>query len=75
MMLMKSTNGLLRSVWDTYSGGILVALVVAIAAIGVKTSLASVLKVKPSYIAILVIETLFLLVIAVLFVLGFGLGS
>lgn len=50
-------------------------LVIAIAAIGVKTSLASVLKVKPSYIAILVIETLFLLVIAVLFVLGFGVGS
>lgn len=47
-------------------------LVVAISALGVKTSLATVVKVKPSYGAILVIETLFLLAIALLFVLWIG---
>lgn len=47
-------------------------LVVAISALGVKTSLAKVVKVKPIYSAILVIETLFLLMIALLFVAWFG---
>lgn len=47
-------------------------LVVAISALGVKTSLASVIKVKPSYSAILVVETLFLLFIALLFVMWIG---
>ncbi len=43
-------------------------LVIAISALGVKTSLAKFREVKPSYTAILVIETLFLLLIAVAFV-------
>ncbi|WP_424943836.1 YeiH family protein [Aliiroseovarius crassostreae] len=47
-------------------------LVIAISALGVKTSLATILRVKPSYGLILVVETLFLLAIAVAFVMGFG---
>ncbi|HAT87990.1 MAG TPA: putative sulfate exporter family transporter, partial [Rhizobiales bacterium] len=47
-------------------------LVIAISALGVKTSLATILRVKPSYGIILVAETLFLLAIAVAFVMGFG---
>lgn len=47
-------------------------LVIAISALGVKTSLATILRVKPSYGIILVAETLFLLAIAVTFVMGFG---
>lgn len=47
-------------------------LVIAISALGVKTSLATIVKVKPSYGAILVAETLFLLVIAMLFVMWVG---
>jgi uncharacterized integral membrane protein (TIGR00698 family) len=43
-------------------------LVIAISALGVKTSLAKFREVKPSYTAILIIETLFLLLIAVAFV-------
>ncbi len=48
-------------------------LVIAISALGVKTSLATILKVKPSYGIILLAETLFLLALAVVFVMGFGL--
>jgi uncharacterized integral membrane protein (TIGR00698 family) len=47
-------------------------LVIAIAALGVKTSLAKVVKVKPSYSIILVVETVFLLGAALAFVLLFG---
>ncbi|NVO58097.1 putative sulfate exporter family transporter [Rhodobacteraceae bacterium B1Z28] len=47
-------------------------LVIAISALGVKTSLATILRVKPSYGIILVAETLFLLAIAVAFVMSFG---
>ena len=47
-------------------------LVIAISALGVKTSLATILRVKPSYGIILVVETLFLLVIAVSFVMLIG---
>lgn len=47
-------------------------LVIAISALGVKTSLATILRVKPSYGIILVAETLFLLAIAVTFVMSFG---
>ncbi|MEY8828489.1 YeiH family protein [Sedimentitalea sp. XS_ASV28] len=47
-------------------------LVIAISALGVKTSLAAIIKVKPSYGAILMIETLFLLAIALLFVVWIG---
>ncbi len=47
-------------------------LVVAISALGVKTSLAKFAEVKPSYGAILVVETAFLLLIALLFVLWYG---
>lgn len=47
-------------------------LVIAISALGVKTSLARIAKVKPSYSIILVVETLFLLAIAIGFVLLFG---
>ena len=47
-------------------------LVNAIAALGVKTSLAKVVKVKPSYSIILVVETVFLLDAALAFVLLFG---
>lgn len=47
-------------------------LVIAISALGVKTSLATIVKVKPSYGAILVVETLFLLGIALIFVLLVG---
>ncbi|MDE9449930.1 putative sulfate exporter family transporter [Aliiroseovarius sp. Z3] len=47
-------------------------LVIAISALGVKTSLATILRVKPSYGLILVVETLFLLAIAVAFVMCFG---
>ncbi|ATF19263.1 YeiH family protein [Phaeobacter gallaeciensis] len=47
-------------------------LVIAISALGVKTSLATILRVKPSYGIILVVETLFLLGISVAFVMGFG---
>ncbi|MFZ7093996.1 YeiH family protein [Primorskyibacter sp. 2E233] len=43
-------------------------LVVAISALGVKTSLARIVKVKPSYSIILLFETLFLLIIALAFV-------
>ncbi|WP_170428331.1 YeiH family protein [Ruegeria arenilitoris] len=48
-------------------------LIIAISALGVKTSLATILRVKPSYGIILVAETLFLLGIAVAFVMGLGL--
>ncbi|AUR01355.1 YeiH family protein [Phaeobacter inhibens] len=48
-------------------------LVIAISALGVKTSLATILKVKPSYGIILLAETLFLLALAVAFVMGLGL--
>lgn len=44
-------------------------LVIAISALGVKTSLATIAHVKPSYGVILVVETLFLLAIAIGFVL------
>ncbi|MFT5060329.1 MAG: putative integral membrane protein (TIGR00698 family) [Yoonia sp.] len=47
-------------------------LVIAISALGVKTSLAKFREVKPSYAAILVIETLFLLGIAIVFVTWIG---
>lgn len=47
-------------------------LVVAISALGVKTSLAKFVKVKPSYGAILVVETVFLLSIAIIFVMWIG---
>jgi len=47
-------------------------LVIAIAALGVKTSLAKVVKVKPSYSIILVVETVFQLGAALAFVLLFG---
>jgi uncharacterized integral membrane protein (TIGR00698 family) len=47
-------------------------LVIAIAALGVKTSLARIVKVKPSYSIILIVETLFLLCAALAFVLMFG---
>jgi len=43
-------------------------LVIAISALGVKTSLARIVKVKASYSMILVAETLLLLMIALLFV-------
>lgn len=43
-------------------------LVIAISALGVKTSLAKFVEVKPSYGVILIIETLFLLAIAMLYV-------
>ncbi|UWQ75826.1 YeiH family protein [Leisingera sp. M658] len=43
-------------------------LIVAISALGVKTSLAKFLHVRPSYAAILCVETLFLLLIALAFV-------
>ncbi|MEM5518932.1 putative sulfate exporter family transporter [Henriciella sp. AS95] len=47
-------------------------LVIAISALGVKTSLATMVRVKPSYGIILIAETLFLLVIAVTFVMTVG---
>lgn len=47
-------------------------LVVAIAALGMKTDLSRFLTVKPSYGAILLIETLFLLAIALIFVMWIG---
>ena len=47
-------------------------LVIAISALGVKTSLAEIAKVKASYSAILVFETLFLLGIALLFIVWVG---
>lgn len=47
-------------------------LVIAISALGVKTSLATIAHVKPSYGVILVVETLFLLAIAIGFVLLSG---
>lgn len=47
-------------------------LVIAIAALGVKTNLAKFREVRPSYGAILIAETLFLLVIAVAFVMLAG---
>lgn len=47
-------------------------LVIAIAALGVKTSLANMVKVKPSYSIILVVETLVLLSVALAFVMVFG---
>lgn len=47
-------------------------LVIAISALGVKTSLAYIVKVRPSYCAILVIETLFLLGIALGYVMLVG---
>lgn len=47
-------------------------LVVAIAALGIKTDLARFVAVKPSYGAILLIETLFLLAIALTFVMWIG---
>lgn len=43
-------------------------LVIAISALGVKTSLAKFAEVKPSYGVILIVETLFLLSVAILFV-------
>lgn len=48
-------------------------LVIAISALGVKTSLAKIVKVKPSYSLILVIETVFLLIMALAYVRIFGL--
>ena len=48
-------------------------LVIAISALGVKTSLAAFLKVKPSYGIILVAETVFLLLIAIGYVVFVGL--
>lgn len=48
-------------------------LVAAISALGVKTSLARITKVKPSYSLILVVETLFLLIIAILYMVLVGL--
>ncbi|MGH1464862.1 MAG: YeiH family protein [Cognatishimia sp.] len=47
-------------------------LVVAISALGVKTSLAHIVKVDPRYSAILVIETLFLLSIALVYTIWIG---
>ena len=47
-------------------------LVIAISALGVKTSLAKFAEVKPSYGIILIVETLFLLLIATLFVMASG---
>jgi uncharacterized integral membrane protein (TIGR00698 family) len=47
-------------------------LVVAISALGVKTSLAKIVKVKPSYSAILVVETIFLLIVALGYVTWVG---
>ncbi len=47
-------------------------LVVAIAALGIKTNLSKFREVRPSYGAILIVETVFLLVIAIVFVLSFG---
>jgi len=47
-------------------------LVIAISALGVRTSLARIVKVSPAYGAILLVETLFLLGIALLFVLLVG---
>ncbi len=54
----------------TFSGW---CLVIAISGLGVKTSLAAIFKVKPSYGMILVAETLFLLVLALAFVCVIGL--
>lgn len=48
-------------------------LIIAISALGIKTSLATIVRVKPSYAFILVAETVFLLVLALVFVMGFGL--
>ena len=48
-------------------------LVIAISALGVKTSLAAIFRVKPSYGIILVAETVFLLVLALAFVIVIGL--
>ncbi|HAR50407.1 MAG TPA: putative sulfate exporter family transporter, partial [Roseovarius nubinhibens] len=48
-------------------------LVIAISALGMKTNLATIVGVKPSYGAILVIETLFLLGIALGYVMWIGL--
>ncbi|WP_375257786.1 YeiH family protein [Citreimonas sp.] len=49
-------------------------LVIAISALGVKTSLAAIARVDPRYAAILLIDTLFLLGLALGFVTGIGLG-
>lgn len=48
-------------------------LITAISALGVKTSLAQIAKVKPAYSLILVIETLFLLAIAIAYTVWIGL--
>ncbi len=48
-------------------------LIIAIAALGVKTSLAKIARVGASYVAIVVIETIFLLVIALLYIIKIGL--
>lgn len=47
-------------------------LIVAISALGVKTSLAKFVHVRPSYAEILFVETLFLLLVALVFVMWIG---
>lgn len=47
-------------------------LIIAISALGIKTSLANIVQVGASYAAILVIETIFLLVIALLYIIKIG---
>jgi len=64
-----ANSGLLpQTVVDVFADLSRWCLVIAISALGVKTSLAKFREVKPSYTAILIIETLFLLLIAVAFV-------
>ncbi len=69
-----ANTGLLPEPVITFAGDLSRwCLVIAISALGVKTSLARFVKVKPSYGAILLVETVFLLFIALLFVMWIGL--
>jgi len=73
LLAMLANSGLLPETVIVFFGDISRwCLVVAISAIGVKTSLAKIVKVKPSYSAILIIETIFLLIVALGYVTWVG---
>ena len=73
LLAMLANSGLLPETVIVFFGDISRwCLVVAISALGVKTSLAKIVKVKPSYSAILIIETIFLLIVALGYVTWVG---
>jgi uncharacterized membrane protein YadS len=72
LAVLTNTGLIPQSVLDIIGGLSRWCLVIAISALGVKTSLATIVRVKPSYGIILVAETIFLLTIVVTFVMAVG---